>query len=650
MLTDIKQIWSGGKVQKPLLALKAGRLSLYYQQGNIRHISDGRNEVIRMIYSALRDREWLNINPVISSEKIQRGSDNFRIEYSCTYFSDKPLFHAVYIIEGKSDNTITFSFEGEALNTFEKNRLGFCVLHPVKECSGKPCELTHSSGSKELLSFPSIISPDQLFLDVKAMKWDNEDSECLLEFTGDIFETEDQRNWTDASFKTYCTPLSLPIPVKLIAGDKISQKIKLKVTEKTSLSAIIADNTINITFEEGVKLNMPETGIGRSTRVNPLTENESQLLKLLHADHYRYDIYLFENDWITVADKALAEARTLGCKSELALFFDDNFQDQTVGFIKWIAERKPEISVIILLNKTAYVTPDELLKYASHLIRQAAPSARISYGTNANFTEINRERPSEQGFDLLTYSIHPQEHASDNLTLIENLEAQKYTVESAAQFSNGKGIRVSPVNLQRRFNANIQNFETKVTGSTFPFQVDSRIMSLFGACWTAGSIKYLSESGAEGITYYEAAGERGIIQGDFDSGWPDNFKSKAGMIFPVFHILKWFLECKTFSIIRSRSSSPLKVDVLAMVMDRKIRFVLINYTHHFQNVTIKINSGILNSFTLETESFTAAASDPEWLNNCTGKETNDLNNLSLSPYSLTFMEGDLLDYNLAAGI
>jgi len=333
----------------------------------------------------------------------------------------------------------------------------------------------------------------------------------------------------------------------------------------------------------------------------------------------------------------------LGCKSELALFFDENYREQTDSITRWIADRKPEISVVILLHKTAYVTPGELLKYASHLIRQAAPSARISCGTNANFTEINRERPSEQGFDLLTYSIHPQEHASDNLTLIENLEAQKYTVESAAQFSNGKGIRVSPVSMQRRFNANIENFETKVTESTFPFQVDSRIMSLFGACWTAGSIKYLSESGAEGITYYEAAGERGIIQGDYDSRWPDNFKSKAGMIFPVFHILKWFLEFKTFRIIRSRSSSPLKVDVLAMVMDSNIRFVLINYTHHFQNVTININSGILKSFTLETESFTAAASDPEWLNNSIGKEITDLNNLPLSPYSITFMEGDLLD-------
>ena len=58
------------------------------------------------------------------------------------------------------------------------------------------------------------------------------------------------------------------------------------------------------------------------------------------------------------------------------------------------------------------------------------------------------------------------------------------------------------------------------------------------------ALKYLSESGVEGITYYEAAGERGIIQGDYDSEWPDEFKSRAGMIFPVFHILKWFMEGK----------------------------------------------------------------------------------------------------------
>ena len=643
MLLDIKQIWSGGKVQKPLLLLKAGRLSLYYQNGNIRYISDGRNEIIRMIYSAFRDREWLNIKPVIRSERVQRGTDNFRIEYWCTYGSDKPLFQAVYIIEGKADSTISFSFEGEALNSFEKNRLGFCILHPLKECTGKPCELTHSKGKKETLFFPDLISPDQPFLDMKAMKWETEDSECLLEFTGDIFETEDQRNWTDASFKTYCTPLSLPYPVKVNSGEKISQKIELKVTEKKNLSPVLVDPGLRISFDESERLTIPELGIGRSTRVNPLIEHEAEVLKLICADHYRYDIYLFEQDWQKKADIALSEARMLSCKSELALFFDENYKFQTEIILRWLADRKPEISLIILLHKTAYVTPDDLAKYTTPLIRRLIPSARISCGTNANFAQLNSERPSEPEFDFLTYSIHPQEHASDNLTLIENLEAQKYTVKSAASFSYGRGIWVSSVNLQRRFNANIENFETEVQGNGFPFQVDSRIMSLFGACWTAGSLKYLCESGVAGVTYYETVGERGIIHGDLPSRWPDEFKSKPAMIFPVFHILKWLLQDRSYRIIRSHSSAPLKVDVLAMLMDRKIRFVLINYGHHFQNVIINISTGKLFSFSLETESFSAAASDPEWLSSCPGKEIPDLNNVTLSPYSVTFMEGNLVD-------
>lgn len=33
-----------------------------------------------------------------------------------------------------------------------------------------------------------------------------------IDFSGETFEMEDQRNWTDASFKTYCRPLARPAP------------------------------------------------------------------------------------------------------------------------------------------------------------------------------------------------------------------------------------------------------------------------------------------------------------------------------------------------------------------------------------------------------------------------------------------------------
>jgi hypothetical protein len=48
-----------------------------------------------------------------------------------------------------------------------------------------------------------------------------------LDFEGDVFQTEDQRNWGDASYKTFCTPLSLPFPVQLQKGDTVWQRVTL---------------------------------------------------------------------------------------------------------------------------------------------------------------------------------------------------------------------------------------------------------------------------------------------------------------------------------------------------------------------------------------------------------------------------------------
>lgn len=45
-----------------------------------------------------------------------------------------------------------------------------------------------------------------------------------------MFETEDQRNWTDASFKTYGTPLDRPFPVAVSPGEEVHQRVRLVIT------------------------------------------------------------------------------------------------------------------------------------------------------------------------------------------------------------------------------------------------------------------------------------------------------------------------------------------------------------------------------------------------------------------------------------
>ena len=205
--------------------LKAGKLNMVYSNGTLRLISAGNNELIRMIYAAVRDREWLNVTPVIGDEKIIIREESFLITVKCLYQSPDINFSAGYSIEGKQDNSITISMEGVALEKFEKNRIGFCVLHPAESCAGRSCTIEHSDGSTEQSFFPEDISPDLVFRDIRSMTWLEDRIRCRIDFDGDIFETEDQRNWTDASFKTYSTPLSVPYPVTVDKNTRIYQKV-----------------------------------------------------------------------------------------------------------------------------------------------------------------------------------------------------------------------------------------------------------------------------------------------------------------------------------------------------------------------------------------------------------------------------------------
>jgi D-apionolactonase len=620
------------------LILRAGKLSMVYENGDLRYISAKNFELVRMIYSAVRGRGWLTIKPVISGEKFDIKADSFFIKYTAHYLSGEINFLAHYSITGNADNSLIFILEGEALGDFEKNRIGFCVLHPVEGFKGENCEIVNTGNKAESLVFPFFISPHQPFADIKSMLVRRTGISCRIDFYGDVFETEDQRNWTDSSYKTYCTPLGRAYPVTVQKGEKVSQKIELKVLVD-DISENIESGQVSISIDTEKIRPFPMIGIGRSTRPAPLTEGEVRILKRIPFDHYRIDVYLFRNDWKAQLKNGLNEAASLGYKVELALFFDDNFDVQIGEFLKLITALTANIAVVLLFHRTFLSTPDVLIDNVAPLLKGSMPLTTVGFGTNANFAQLNRKRPETGNADYICYSIHPQEHASDNMTLVENLQAQRDSVESAASFSNKKEIWVSPVNIQRRFNANTSTFEPFGEETDFPPQVDSRLMSLFGGCWTAGSLKHLISGGIKGVTYFETVGERGIIQGDFNSRWPDNFRSCKGMIFPVYHIFKFILEGSCSGIAECTSSHPLNVDALVITVGTKLRMVLVNYMAPPQKVTFKGYPGEIIIKSLNEKTYLDAVSDPGWLEKAESTTIPADGIILLEPFSISFIEG-----------
>src|SRR5439155_6344735 len=108
-----------------------------------------------------------------------------------------------------------------------------------------------------------------------------DDLAVRFDFEGDLFEMEDQRNWTDNSFKTYCTPLALPWPKDAHAGQKISQKVT--ITCAASQAAAAGDQSRGAMAPTGSPAAMrlmlgselgtvlPPIGLGMSSHKQPLS-------------------------------------------------------------------------------------------------------------------------------------------------------------------------------------------------------------------------------------------------------------------------------------------------------------------------------------------------------------------------------------------
>jgi hypothetical protein len=164
-------------------------------------------------------------------------------------------------------------------------------------------------------------------------------------------------------------------------------------------------------------------------------------------------------------------------------------------------------------------------------------------------------------------------------------------------------------------------------------------MSLFGACWTAISLKYLCENGSESITYYETIGERGVFQGELDSQWPEEFPALKGMIFPVFHVFRFLLGNKDLKLIKSKSSRPLVIDCLALTDGKKARIILVNFTGSVRKLQLECCSGLFRIRTLSIASFSEAALNFKWTGIEKEKTIKSHNEFELEPYSINFIEG-----------
>jgi hypothetical protein len=625
-------IWGESKPPE-LLPLRAGPLTMLYQPdtGFVRRICMGDREVLRGIYAAVRDRNWATVLPAIRELRRDIAQDQFHIAFEAEH-RQAPI-HFVWHgeLEGRPDGSIRYQFVGEALSAFQRNRIGFCILHPIRECAGETCRVRRLDGSEEELRFPwqvAVEQPVRGFHDLALMRHRvGPGMEAEVTFEGDAFETEDQRNWIDASYKTYCTPLRLPIPFTVEAGTRIRQLAGLRLIREDpgrpvtdsltdAAAAMVSAPTrvsvrqpaeatsIAITFpRDPAWVRMPDIGTGVASHCAACTPAQVEHLARLTLSHLRVDLVASDQRWPGVLARTAREARELGVPLELVLHVSPGSSEWLSLVRAELTRHRVDITRVLILSEGQHSTRPDALEAGERAMGDL--EVPIGAGTHADLYQLHLQAPPAEA-DFIAWSMNPQVHTFDTLSILETPAAAADQVRSAA-VEFGKPLVISPATLKPRPSPAAALENPLGEAAAVPPLADPRQGSLVAAAWTAGVLSALAPTGIESLTLFEATGALGLMGPPPGCPAAQEF-AETDMVYPVYHVLRAIAGARRCGRIPLSEAGDL-AGLLLEVSERQTRMIVVNLSLEARR--IELPSSLRGVRRLDGDAAHAAAQNPD---------------------------------------
>jgi D-apionolactonase len=577
-----------------LVEVSAGPARLFLDGGDVRYYSVGGIEVLRRIYVAVRNVAWETLPVVVSAAELhEEAGGGMRASYEARVADGEIAFAWQGVISLAVTGELSYAMTGTASSSFDYARVGLNILHPPS-LEGRRYRAVTDHGVLDD-AFPAGIGPQPLidgeYLPLlpafRALEVTLADRfEVRFELSGDEFETEDQRNWLDASYKTYSTPMSLGIR-HAEAGDWIAQDVRVAVTAPAAagVAARPGRQPVSLVLEEaGTGGVCPEIGLGLPADGGALGAVERAVLAGLGLGHLRADIRLSSDTVADVVAGAEAAARDCGCGLELAAFADTMSPAELRRLADAVKTLRVPLRRVLAFGEHEIVTSPALVARMREAVGSAAP---VFGGTNLYFAELNRDRPDPSSADGFSFSANPQVHASDDRSLTETPGSFLDMLQSGRRFLGDRPIVVSPVTLLPRFNADAPGAGT--LGLAEP-PADARQASLICASFTALSAKFLAAGGATAVTMFEAVGDRGVVTWSADGTARTRLgelEVPPGAAFPVCHVLSVWGRWSGRPLARVLSSEPLSVDGAACLAGDRVEVLVANATARMQQVRLE---------------------------------------------------------------
>lgn len=612
--------------------VRLGPLSFLFTNEAIRRICWHGTELVRAVAWPIRDENWGTYAPHIRHEAVRTAEGSFACDLHFDV-ADGRLDCRLAIrasAAGSLALDLTMTPQGGA---FATNRSGFTVLHPIKGFAGEPLRVTHSDGSEEETEFPRLISPGQPVFDIRGLSYGSAGKRADMVFGGEVFEMEDQRNWSDASYKTYCVPLVFPFVYQI--EKPVTQSVQLTLS--------------------GAEAPMSEAG-GRQT------------LSVVQAQERAPDIGL-------VAQAGWTEAETAGERAGVQYIAARVAVDEPGASLSQVAQlaqgRWLDLEVVLpgdadpvqaltalkVRLDGAGITPARIMALPEPYLGSHQPSgpwpdcatpgeaqaaarsvfagAKIGGGMLTNFTEFNRCRPDPEQCDYITHGNTAVVHAGDDLSVRETLEALPQLFASARAIGGAVPYRLGLVAIGMRTNP----YGAAVAEN--PGQIrqtmareDPRHRGLFGAAYAVGVLAGTLGHGVEALCLAAPSGPFGLISHPQPYPQPHFDDRAPGAVYPLFHVVR---EAAGMAGAARLGFSGLPDGVFAYgaKVGGQARAMIANMSPTPAQVPLDRR---WQATILDAAGFKDAAAETGWLDS---KERTETDCLTLAPFAVAFSQTDL---------
>ncbi len=503
-----------GRAEPPpaMVPLRAGALTLAFdpETGAIRYVElpDG-TEAVRAVYPSLRDAQWGTLSPTVTDVQVDAREEGFTVAFSLGY--EYP-YRAQVKIEG-GPGGIEFRYEGEASEGYLTNRTGLCVLHP-SNLADEPVEVRHPDGTRESGRFPDLVQPDWPFREVVGVSTKLPGHKVEVTMEGETFEMEDQRNFGDASFKTYCYPQSRPYPYRIEAGQRVVQTVRIKAQpwgSRVEGLPPMPNGVAGLLFIDET-LPVPLIGLCADEETDP------RLFGVAPVDYVRMPA---------------EQAADRGLPLELTMDLSEDAEGRIERGLARIAAlpQPPDRVVLSPLGAKGHV--DAVRKGMDEVLLLVSGS---------NLGDVNRSDLKADEADGIAFGFHPQSHLIDDRSLFENLESLPDLAATVAERTEGP-IVVGPVRL-----------------GPGP---DQRTGSLVFAAWLVAALASIVRSDVDAVTLFDLQGDDGLFQ--------------FGQPIPAYHVLADLHEFAEGELVVGVGTAR-RAAGFGLVLDESFRAIVANLT------------------------------------------------------------------------